>query len=134
MLKLGAQVEPPTARLPGRVPGRGGHPGLAQRMRRAAADERLVPLQDRPVCRELVLPLVPPEERERQARLRIQVDEQPPPTARGQVGTEVRGDRRLTHAALVVDDGHDARRHTPTLPYRGRPGKVALIPPDGPVD
>src|SRR5205823_6109061 len=67
--------------------------------------------------------LVHPEEGEGQAGLRIEVDEQDPATARGQVGTEVGGDRRLTHAALVVDDGHDARRHATTLPYRAGPGE-----------
>src|SRR5439155_26475420 len=61
------------------------------------------------------------------ARLRIQVDEEDPAAAGGEVGADVGGERGLTHAALVVDDRHDAGRHVNDSAVRSAAG-----PPVGP--
>ena len=50
-------------------------------------------------------------EMEREVRLRIEVDEQRATAERGDRGADVHGRGRLAHAALLVEEGGDARRN-----------------------
>ena len=93
-------------------------------------------MQQRAAVGELLGELVGRVEGQGQAGLRIHVDEQYPPPPVGELGAEIRGDRRLTHAALVVEDRHHGHGDDltgawitmPTVPSLARPSQAAIRP------
>ena len=97
---------------PCRDPLRGRDERLGALQRRAVLDV-VVPVLDGLRREQLVRPLVLGEERDGQAGLRVEVEEQHLLAACCEPRAEVGGEGGLTHAALVVDDRDNLHRSPP---------------------
>src|SRR6185312_12174527 len=86
---------------------------------RVAGREAVVPVLDRSRRQQLVGPLVLGEERDGEAGLRVEVDQQHPLAPRGEARAQVGGKGGLADPTLVVDDRDDLHPAPSARPRRG---------------